>query len=153
LEAIREDLATSKFHSEGYKKVHHRVRRKHGKVAKTRLLAIMKENKLLSPVRPKWNGSSRPKDGTITTLHPNQMWGTDRKQFYTAEEGLCWFFFRDRPLKRRDPLVACDEGGRSFRGPGAGPPCLREVTHRQASGGAGVRIGQTRSGKGHRAVR
>lgn len=68
------------------------MRRKHGKVAKTRVLTIMKENKLLSPVRPKWNGSSRPHDGTITTLHPNQMWGTDGKQFYTAEEGLCWFF-------------------------------------------------------------
>jgi len=86
LEAIREDLATSKFHSEGYKKVHHRVRRKHGKVAKTRVLAIMKENKLLSPVRPKWNGSSRPHDGTIMTEHPNRMWGTDGKPY--SRDGL-----------------------------------------------------------------
>jgi transposase InsO family protein len=43
-------------------------------------------------VRPRWNGSSRRHDGSIRTEHPNQMWGTDAKQFWTRQEGSCWFF-------------------------------------------------------------
>jgi putative transposase len=52
----------------------------------------MKAHGLLAPVRPRCNGSSRPHDGMIRTDHPNTMWGTDGKQFWTRENGLCWFF-------------------------------------------------------------
>lgn len=92
LTAVREDLATSHFHSEGHKKVRARLRRKGLRVGRKRLLRIMKANNLLAPVRPKWNGSSRKHDGTIITEHPNQMWGTDGKQFWTRRDGQCWFF-------------------------------------------------------------
>ena len=90
--AIREDLAASPFHSEGHKKVRARLRRKGMCAGRKRYLRPMKANNLLAPVRPKCNGSSRPHDGKIVTEHPNRMWGTDGKQFWTRQNGLCWFF-------------------------------------------------------------
>jgi putative transposase len=92
LAAIREDLRSSHFHSEGHKKVRARLRRIGLCVGRKRLLRLMRAHKLLAPVRPRWNGSSRRHDGTITTEHPNRMWGTDGKQFWTRQDGLCWFF-------------------------------------------------------------
>jgi transposase InsO family protein len=90
--AIREDLAASPFHSEGHKKVRARLRRKGMCAGRKRYLRLMKANNLLAPVRPKCNGSSRPHNGKIVTEHPNRMWGTDGKQFWTRQNGLCWFF-------------------------------------------------------------
>ena len=90
--AIREDLAASPFHSEGHKKVRARLRRKGMCAGRKRYLRLMKANNLLAPVRPKCNGSSRPHDGKIVTEHPNRMWCTDGKQFWTRQNGLCWFF-------------------------------------------------------------
>jgi len=92
LRAIREDLATTRFHSEGHKKVRARLRRKGIRAARKRYLRLMKANGLLAPVRPIWNGSSRTHDGTIRTEEPNRMWGTDGKQFWTRQDGPCWFF-------------------------------------------------------------
>jgi putative transposase len=92
LEAIREDLRTSRFHSEGHKKVRARLRRTGLRVGRKRLLRLMRAHNLLAPVRPKSNGSSRTHDGTIITEHPNRMWGTDGKQFWTRQQGQCWFF-------------------------------------------------------------
>ena len=92
LVAIRKDLDNSRFHSEGHKKVRARLRRTGICVGRKRLLRVMGANNLLAPVRPKWNGSSRKHDGTIVTELPNRMWGTDGKQFWTREDGLCWFF-------------------------------------------------------------
>lgn len=92
LAAIRQDLATSRFHSEGHKKVRARLKRQGIRAGRKRYLRLMKANNLLAPVRPKSNGSSRAHDGTITTLGLNQMWGTDSKQFWTRQDGLCWFF-------------------------------------------------------------
>jgi len=92
LAAIRDDLATSHFHSEGHKKVRARLRRKGIRAGRKRYLRLMKAHGLLAPVRPHSNGSSRHHDGTIRTDHPNSMWGTDGKQFWTRQNGLCWFF-------------------------------------------------------------
>lgn len=92
LAAIRKDLATSHFHSEGHKKVRARLRRKGIRAGRKRYLRLMEAHGLLAPVRPRSNGSSRHHDGTIRTDHSNSMWGTDGKQFWTRENGLCWFF-------------------------------------------------------------
>jgi putative transposase len=92
LAAIREDLGSSHFHSEGHKKVRARLRRKGICAGRKRYLRLMKAHGLLAPIRPKWNGSSRPHEGTIRTGHPNRMWGTDAKQFWTRRDGQCWFF-------------------------------------------------------------
>jgi transposase InsO family protein len=90
--AIREDLASSPFHSEGHKKVRARLRRKGIRAGRKRYLRLMKAHHLLAPIRPKANGSSRPHDGTITTSALNRMWGTDGKKFWTRQNGWCWFF-------------------------------------------------------------
>lgn len=92
LAEIRDDLEHSHFHSEGHKKVRARLRRKGIRAGRKRYLRLMKAHGLLAPVRPRCNGSSRAHDGMIRTDHPNTMWGTDGKQFWTRENGLCWFF-------------------------------------------------------------
>ena len=65
LAAIRTDLATSPFTGEGHRKVWARLRILRGiRVAKTRVLRLMGENRLLSPHRqPK--GVHNPHDGTL----------------------------------------------------------------------------------------
>ena len=92
LKTIGDVLKECPFHSEGYKKIRMRMRRKGVVVGKKRLLTLMRTNNLLAPIRPKSNGSSRPHDGKIRTEQLDQMWGTDGKQFWTAEDGNCWFF-------------------------------------------------------------
>jgi putative transposase len=92
LAAIREDLATTRFHSEGHKKVRARLHRQGLTAGRKRFLRIMGAHQLLAPMRPKSNGSARRHDGTIITNKPNEMWGTDGKQFWTRQEGSCWFF-------------------------------------------------------------
>jgi hypothetical protein len=77
LAAIRADLARSPWHGEGHRKVWARLRVMDGvRVARKRVLRLMRENLLLSPHR------SRPRDETphdrkIITAAPNLMWATD----------------------------------------------------------------------------
>jgi len=92
LAQIRYEIENCCFHSEGYKKIHARLKKKGFTCGKNRVLNLMQDNNLLAPIRPKSNGSSRPHNGTIITDIPNRMWGTDGKQFYTRKEGLCWLF-------------------------------------------------------------
>jgi transposase InsO family protein len=92
LELIRTDLATTPFTGEGHRKVWARLRVRDGvRVARKRVLRLMRENHLLSPYR------SRPKppkehDGKIITLAPNLMWGTDGTRVFTLEAGWVWIF-------------------------------------------------------------
>lgn len=92
LEEIKTEIQNSLFNGEGYKKVHARMRQRGVRASHVRVLQIMRKNGLLAPVRPISNGSSRPHDGRIITDVPNEMWGTDGKQFYTQEDGWCWMF-------------------------------------------------------------
>jgi len=91
-ELVKYEITKGKFHSEGYKKVDARLKRKKVIASKTRVLQVMRDNGLLAPNRPNHNGSSRKHEGTITTDAPNMMWGTDGKYFYTAKEGRCCLF-------------------------------------------------------------
>ena len=92
LALIRTDLATTPFTGEGHRKVWARLRVRDGvRVARKRVLRLMRENHLLSPHR------SRPKppkahDGKIVTLAPNLMWGTDGTRVFTLEDGWVWIF-------------------------------------------------------------
>lgn len=92
LAEIKNEIKVSVFHSEGYKKVHARVRNKKIICGKNRVHKLMKKNNLLVSHRIIRNGSSHPHDGKITTDLPNKMWGTDGKYFHTIKEGQCWFF-------------------------------------------------------------
>jgi putative transposase len=89
---IKAEILNGDFHSEGYKKIHARIRSRNVICGANRVYNLLSDNGLLAPQRPVSNGSSRPHDGTITTELPNRMWGTDGKQFHTKEDGWCWFF-------------------------------------------------------------
>jgi len=91
LEAIRADLAASPFVGEGHRKPWARLRLAGIRVARTRVLRLMRENQLLSPHR-RPQGRLDPHEGTITTERPDQMWGTDGVRIQTVEDGWVWTF-------------------------------------------------------------
>jgi putative transposase len=89
---IRAEILTSTFMDEGYKKIWKRLRKRGIKAAAERVNQLMRDNHLLSTVRPKPERKVNEHTGTIKTEVPNRMWGTDGKKFYTLQEGWCWFF-------------------------------------------------------------
>jgi transposase InsO family protein len=92
LGAIRHDLDRSPFVGEGHRKVHARLRVQDKiRVSKTRVLRVMRENKLLSPHRSR-KGEEKVHDGTIITDEPNVMWGTDGAKVFTLDDGWVWVF-------------------------------------------------------------
>ena len=96
LSAIRADLARSPWIGEGHRKVWARLRVLDGlRVARKRVLRLMRENGLLSPHRhlPR---TGEAHDGRITTDAPNLMWGTDATQIPTVQDGKVWLFAKDK---------------------------------------------------------
>ncbi len=92
LEAIQADLDRSPFQGEGHRKVHARLRILDGiRVARTRVLRVMRAHKLLSPHRGR-QGAARVHAGTIVTQAPNVMWGTDGVRVFTLDDGWGWIF-------------------------------------------------------------
>jgi putative transposase len=92
LAAIRADLARSPWSGEGHRKVWARLRVLDGlRVARKRVLRLMRENMLLSPHRAR----PRPEeahDRRIVTDAPNVMWATDGTQIPTVRDGKVWLF-------------------------------------------------------------
>ena len=77
LAAIRTDLARSPWHGEGHRKIWARLRVMDGiRVARKRVLRLMRENALLSPHRARTRDHT-PHDRQIITEAPNLMWATD----------------------------------------------------------------------------
>ena len=92
LAAIRTDLARSPFHGEGHRKVHARLRLLDGiRVARTRVLRVMRAHGLLSPHRGR-QGAAKTHDGRVITQAPNVMWGTDGVRVFTLDDGWGWIF-------------------------------------------------------------
>ncbi len=92
LEAIQVDLKRSPFQGEGHRKVHARLRILDGiRVARKRVLRVMREHGLLSPHRGR-QGEAKVHDGKIVTLSPNVMWGTDGVRVFTVDDGWVWIF-------------------------------------------------------------
>lgn len=92
LEEIRAVLEASSFLSEGHRKVWAMLRSKGIRVGRNRVLRLMRENRLLAPVRRVHQRGDRTHSGTIRTERPDELWGTDATRFYTEREGWCWFF-------------------------------------------------------------
>ncbi len=93
VEEIRQVLEESDFLGEGHRKVRVRLRPKGIWVGKNRVLRLMRENRLLAPVRKgRHPRGDRSHSGRITTDTPNELWGTDATRFYTKADGWCWFF-------------------------------------------------------------
>jgi transposase InsO family protein len=92
LAAIQADLAASPFIGEGHRKVWARLRLQQGiRVSRSRVLRIMREQRLLSPHRQP-RGTPNEHEGHITTEAPDLMWGTDGIRIQTAEDGWVWVF-------------------------------------------------------------
>ena len=90
--AIRRDIDNSKFHGEGHRKVHARLKRfSQIDIGRNRVLKLMRKHKLLSPYRSE-QGKAKIHDGRITTDDPNIMWCTDAAKVFTLEDGWVWFF-------------------------------------------------------------
>jgi transposase InsO family protein len=77
---------------EGYRKTHARLRARGIRVARDRVLRVMRENALLSPTRVGRPRGPRVHDGRITPDRPDVMWGTDATQTMTLDEGKAWVF-------------------------------------------------------------
>jgi transposase InsO family protein len=92
LAAIRTDLARSPWHGEGHRKVWARLRVIDGiRVARKRVLRLMREHTLLSPHRARTRADT-PHDRRIITAAPNVMWATDATQIPTVRDGKVWLF-------------------------------------------------------------
>ena len=61
------------------------------RVARTRVLRVLRAHKLLSPHRGR-QGTARVHAGTIVTQAPNVMWGTDGVRVFTLDDGWGWIF-------------------------------------------------------------
>jgi len=92
LAAIRADLARSPWTGEGHRKVWARLRVIDGiRVARKRVLRVMREHALLSPHRARTR-TEAPHDRRIITKAPNVMWATDATQIATVQDGKVWLF-------------------------------------------------------------
>ena len=93
LAAIRADLEASSFTGEGHRKVWARLRMLSGiRVSRARVLRLMREQAWLSPHRQP-RGDPVVHDGSIGTMRPNEMWGTDGVRIETADDGWVWVFW------------------------------------------------------------
>lgn len=92
LAAIRADLARSPWTGEGHRKVWARLRVIEAmRVARKRVLRLMREHSLLSPHRARTHANT-PHDRQIITSAPNLMWATDATQIATVRDGKVWLF-------------------------------------------------------------
>lgn len=89
---IRAMITTSPFLGEGHRKVWARLRAQGIRSSKPRVLRLMRAAELLAPSRAQRTLGPRSHDGTITTVRPNQMWGTDATSTVTLENGSVTVF-------------------------------------------------------------
>ena len=74
---IRNTLADSPFHGEGYRKVWAKLRFAGIRTSKERIRRLMREHGLQAPQRTGHPHGPKAHDGTIITEQPDVMWGTD----------------------------------------------------------------------------
>jgi putative transposase len=84
---IRQVLADSPFHGEGYRKVWARLRLKGIQTSKERVRRLMREAGLQAPHRTGHRHGPKAHDRTIIPDRPNVMWGTDLTATVTVEDG------------------------------------------------------------------
>jgi transposase InsO family protein len=87
VEAIRQVLADSPFHGEGYRKAWARLRHAGLRTSKERVRRLMRENSLLAATRVGRPRGPRNHDGTIIPDRIDAMWGTDMTAAVTTEHG------------------------------------------------------------------
>ena len=87
VEAIRQALAGSPFHGEGYRKVWARLRHAGLRTSKERVRRLMRESGLQATSRPGRPRGPRSHDGTIIPETIDTMWGSDMTATFTLEHG------------------------------------------------------------------
>jgi transposase InsO family protein len=85
VEVIRNLLATSPFHGEGYRKIWARLRFAGIRTSKRRVLRLTREHGLQAPSRVGRPHGPKAHDGAIRTERVDQMWGTDLTATLTGE--------------------------------------------------------------------
>jgi putative transposase len=88
---IRQQIAGSGFHGEGYRKIWARLRYNGVRASPRRVRRVMGESGLLAPHRAE-RRDEKIHDGTIVTDKVNEMWGTDMTQTVTVAEGRAYVF-------------------------------------------------------------
>jgi transposase InsO family protein len=83
--AIRQLLADSPFHGEGYRKLWARLRFAGVRTSRRRVLRLMREHGLLAHQRTGRPHGPRAHDGIIVTAQVDVMWGTDLTSVMTGE--------------------------------------------------------------------
>jgi transposase InsO family protein len=83
--AVRQLLADSPFHGEGYRKLWARLRFAGVRTSRRRVLRLMREHGLLAHQRAGRPRGSKAHDGTITTERIDLMWGADLTSVMTGE--------------------------------------------------------------------
>lgn len=92
---IREVLRASDFHSEGYRKVWAKLRKKDIRTSKDRVRRLMREAGLSAPHFPTRTHGNKAHDGRITTDRPDEMWGTDATSTMTRQGNATIFIAVD----------------------------------------------------------
>ena len=116
LAAIRTGLARAPFHGEGHRKVHARLRILDGiRVARTRVLRVMRAHGLLSPHRGR-QGAAKTHDGRVITQAPNVMWGNGRRAGIHARRRVGLDLRSSRTLERGVRGVARVQSREPLRG-------------------------------------
>ena len=106
VETIRQVLADSPFHGEGYRKVWARLRHQGLRTSRERVRRLMRENGLSATTRVGRPRGPRNHDGTIIPEAINRMWGTDITAAFAVEHGPGRRLHRHRSLlggMRRHP--------------------------------------------------
>jgi hypothetical protein len=85
VETIRELLADSPFHGEGYRKIWARLRFAGIRTSKRRVLRLMRAHDLLAPGRVGRPHGPKAHDGRIRTERVDEMWATDLTSTLTGE--------------------------------------------------------------------
>ena len=119
--AIRELLAASPFHGEGYRKVWARLRFAGIRTSKRRVLRLMREHDLLAPGRVGRPHGPKAHDGTIRTERVDAMWGTDLTSTLTGEGQASIFVTVDHCSTECVGIHAA-RAGDPLRGARAAPP-------------------------------
>ena len=92
VEHLRQVLAESPFHGEGYRKVWAKLRFAGIRTSKERVRRLMRKHGLQAPSRVGHPHGPKAHDGTIITEQPDVMWGTDATTTITLEEGQAHVF-------------------------------------------------------------
>ena len=92
LARIREVLADSPFHGEGYRKAWARLRFRGIRTSKERVRRLMREHSLQAPHRVGAKHGPKVHDRSIIPEQPNQMWGTDLTTTVTVRDGQVGVF-------------------------------------------------------------